>query len=221
MATKAVTKAETPNLPELYQPPAALDIGHEDVALPKVKLGQFMNEHVKQQLVPPGCIFSSYSKEDPDPVVLWTPESKNGVLFHVLALRKGYSISVNGELETWDYDDPDVPSDAWITYTFTIALPEFETDVPYSLLLTRTSKPAAVALCTTLARNVAKGPQYQMAFRLTAVQRENPKANSTYFVARVAQVESTPEGIATASELALAMSGSHAEVKATGTEPAI
>lgn len=219
MASKAVARAETPNLPDLVRTPA-LDIGHEDVALPKIKLAQFMTEQVKEQLVKPGCIFSATSKDDSDPIVLWDKSKGEGVLFHVLHLRKGKSVSEGGELQLYDYNDPDAPPEAWVTYNYSVALPEFDTDVPYSLLLTRTGAPAAKQLNTILKRNEVKGPAHLLAFRLTAVERENAKGK--FYVPRITQVEPTAEGVAVANNLATVMSGSALEATATGgSEPAI
>lgn len=218
MASQAVARAEQPKVPDLVRTPA-LVITAEDVALPAIKIGQFMSKHVQRQEVKAGQIFASTGQDDPDPQVLWSPGDKEGVLFHVLTLRKGKSLSEGGELVLWDFDDPDAPPEASVTYNYTVACPDIDVDVPFKLLLTRTGTPAARNINTILKKNQNTGPAWDVAFRLTAAERENAKGK--FFVARVGQAEVTKESIKVAEQLGLLMSAVSIEHQATGEQPAI
>ena len=220
MTSSTVSKREA-QVPDLIQTPA-LTITAEDVALPRLYVGQFMTKAVQEQLVKPGTIFSAAGAEDADPVVLFDPAKKDpGVLFHVLGLRKGKSWTAGPgeELQLFDYDDPAAPADAWITYNYTVYVPEGSDDVPYKLLLTRTGKPAALQINTVLKKNSISGPSWETAFRLTTSPRENNKGK--YFVPRVAVVEATKEHIATAQTIALDMFSQATAPTARSEEPAI
>lgn len=178
------------NLPAVAYQPAPLDIGSEDVALPRLYIGQHMSGHVQEGSVKFGDVFSATGKDDSSPEVLWSLKSdKPGPLFHVLSITRKKSASVNGELETYAYNDPDAPADAWTTYNYLVVLPEVDQDVPYKLLLTKTGAPAAKALNTILKRNEGRIPAYALAFRLTSVAKENAKGK--FAVARIVQEDAT------------------------------
>lgn len=219
MSSNAVEKAAPAQVPALVRTPA-LEITAEDVALPRIYLGQYMTEAVKNQLVKPGCIFAASGPDDPDPLVLWKPEDKEGVLFHVLALKKGKSFSDGGELQLYDYNDPSAPAEAWITYNYTLALPSVDEEVPYKLLLTRTGRNTAKQINTVLKKNEGRGPAWATAFRLTAVQRENAKGE--FFVPRVAVVnEPDKQSVEAAERLAIMIAGARADFDSTREEPEI
>lgn len=217
MASTDVAQQAKAQVPDLVRAPV-LDITAEDIALPRIYIGQFMSEHVKQQLVKPGSIFTASGADDPDPQVLSTLEGE-GVIVHVLGMRKGKSFSDGGELQLYDYNDPSAPDDAWITYNYTVCLPEVDEEVPYKWLLTRTGRPAAKQINTVLAKQSDKGPCWVNAFRFTTAQRENAKGE--YFVARCAPIEADKQHIEIAESLGILVSGSTAEVQATGDQPAI
>lgn len=220
MASEAVARVETPQVPDLVRTPA-LTITAEDVALPRIYLGQFMSKAVQRQEVKAGQIFAATGQDDPDPQVLWSPGDSEGVLFHVLGLRKGKSLSDGGELVLFDFDDPAAPPEASVTYNYTVACPETDDGevVPYKLLLTRTGTPAARNINTVLKKTQNTGPCWERAFRLTAAERENAKGK--FFVARAGEVEATPDNIKVAESLALLMSAVSIEHAATGKQPAI
>lgn len=223
MPSTEVAKA-TSAVPALVSTPA-LEIDSGDVALPRIKVGQFMSSHVQEQLVKPGSIYAATGSDDPDPITLWDPKAKGenlGVLFHVLSLRKGRSWvdkQNNNELHRWGFNDPDAHPDSWVTYDYGVCVPEVDTDVPYKLMFTRTGASAAKGINTVLKKNEARGPAYLQAFRMTTVERENAKGK--FYVPRVTIVEATQAGIEAASNLASMMSGTRAESQATGDEPEI
>lgn len=224
MAMKEMERVADAAVPDLVRTPA-LEIDAEDVALPKLKLGQYGADAVKGQLVKAGSLFTQNSNDDPDPVVLLAPEGKakdtqglDGVVFHVLGVRKGKSYSEpGGDLETYAFNDPNAPEEAWTTFTYSIAIPSENTEVPYTFFLTKTGKPAAKAMNTQL---VTSGkPPWHTAFAVTTKFRENPKGQ--WFVPVITTVEATDENIAISERLAVMIAGQTAEYQATGEVPEI
>lgn len=216
-ASKELEK-QSSQVPALASTPA-LEIGSEDVALPRLYIGQYMSDHVQEERVKAGAIFTALGKDDPDPQVLWEPDQKGGVVFHVIALRKGKSISENGELVLFAYDDPEAPPDAWVTYNYVIALPEADQDVPYKWLLTRTGRPAAQQINMVIKKNEARGPAHELAFEVISSPRENAKGK--FFVPRIRPVEAKDENIKVAEQFLTLVSSDVASVKSDGDEPAI
>jgi len=195
-----VERAEAPAVPALAPTPSIEIDSADDIALPALKLGQFMNDHVQEGRVPAGSIFTSLGQDDPDPTVLWEQGNEDNVVFYVLGMRKGKSVSDGGELVLFAYDDPDAPADAWVTYNYVIAIPKVDDEMPVKFLLTRTGRPAAQQINTVLAKNAAAGPPYSLAFALDCVERKNPKGK--YFVPRVRHIEADDEEVKVAEKLA-------------------
>lgn len=216
MADELTTTSNT--LPELASTPA-LEIGAEDVAFPRVKIGQYMTKLVQDGEIPAGSIFTSLGEDDPDAQVLYENGDEQGVLFHVLSMTRGKSVSEGGELVVFDYNDPDAPADAWTTYNYVVVLPEADTELPFKWLLTRTSKGAAQQINMVLAKSSAAGPPYAKAFRATTAQRENKKGK--FFVPRIQQVEPEEANVAVCENLSNMISPDAATAQASGEEPAI
>jgi hypothetical protein len=216
-----------PTVPDLVQPREALDIGQADVALPRIKIGQPQAAAVQEGTVPAYSLYAATGSEDPEPVILHELDSGDeGVLVHVLAMRKGKSLTEDGELQTWAFDDPAAPPEAWVTYNYVLALPEHDPDVPYKMLFTRTASPAAKQINTVLQRNAGKGPSFMTAFRITTQKREKQQGSSTYRwgVPRVRSVEADQEGVDISAALYRQISDSLGAVATTaprGDEPAI
>lgn len=192
------------NVPDLVRTPA-LEIGAEDVALPRLKIGQYMSDQVKQSLVKPGAVFVSLGSDDPDPQSLWEPGDDEGVVIHVLGMTRGKSVSEGGELVLFDYNDPDAPPDAWVTYNYVVAIPEHVQDVPAKWLLTRTGRPAAQQMNTVLARQAGSKAPYEIAFEVSTAKRENKKGE--FFVPRVKFVEAKKENIEISVNLSQLIAG--------------
>lgn len=212
-------RTEAGGVPALASTPA-LEITAEDVALPKVKIGQFMSEPVQEGLVNVGDIFTSLGQDDPEPNVIYSAGDDEGVLLHVLSLQRGKSVSEDGELIVFDYDDPDAPADAWVTYNYVVVLPEVDQELPFKWLFTRTGKPAAQQMNMVLAKGTQKGEApYSLAFRLTTAERKNKKG--TYYIPRARHVEADEDNVAICEKIATMISPDAAAVKATGEEPAI
>lgn len=214
-----VAEVEQAAVPALNSTPAT-ELTAEDIALSTIKLGQSVSDLVEDGAVPKGSIFAATGSDDPDPQILWEQGKPDGVVFHVLDLRKGKSVSEDGELTLFAYDDPEAPASAWVTYNYVVALPEVDEDMPYKLLLTKSNKPAAQTINTVLAKNVGT-PPHELAFTMDCVQRENAKGK--YYVARVRHTEATPEGIELANKLAQIVPAAQAPAPAEAAveQPAI
>lgn len=223
MATKAVAKQESSVPALVYHAP--LEIEQEDIALPKLKIAQFSTWQVKKQLVVPGSLFTCTAKEDPDPVLLSEAKQIKGdwhapdpIRIHVLGMTKGKSLSVDGELVLFGFDDPDAPADAWVTYNYVVTLPEFDDEPVAKFLLTKSGKPSAQSMNKVLSKAGSR-PFYEIAFEVTTDERHNDKGD--YFVPRVKHVDADPDHIKITEDLAQRVSASSFEAQATGDEPAI
>lgn len=192
-----VAPQEPAGVPALAGTPAT-ELNAEDIALSKIKFGQGQSNAVQDGIVPLNCIYATTGPDDPDPVVLWEQGDEKPLRLHVLALKKGKSISVDGELELYAYDDPNAPAEAWVTYNYVVVLPDHDTEMPYKLLLSKSSKPAAQAINTVVAKN-ATTPAYKLAFDLVVKPRENAKGK--FCVAQIRHVEASDEGIEVAEKL--------------------
>lgn len=221
------------NLPALAPTPALDAIGSDDIALPKLYKGEYQSQLVQDDVVPKGSIFVASGPDDPDPQVVWEmpakgKEAAEGVLVHVLDLKKGKSISVDGDLQTFAFDDPAAPDDAWATYQYVVVLPEVDEEIPVKLLLTKTSAPTAKRINFLLKKNESRGPAYATAFRLTTVPREKSANGQTYkwFVWQARQVEADPKHVAIAETVSamVAQRPTVASIERTagpGNEPGI
>jgi hypothetical protein len=209
-------------VPALRRDPAR-DLTLEDVSLQRLYLGQAISKAVVRGRVKFGDIFVADDKDDPNPTILATGddahgEDATGVTFHVLDLRKGKSRSIQGVLETWRYDDPNAPQDAWTTYTFFIAVPSYDEEAPLRYLLTKTARPTAQKINTVLARLPEGEPYYRTAFRLTCEHTQNEKGE--YYVPRVTPVDASEESIAVAANLYRLLAASEPViVKNSGEDP--
>lgn len=196
------------------------ELNAEDLAFPRLYIGQAISNAVVDGNVGVGDIFTAQDSDDPDPTVLAKSGDEKGVVFHVLGLRKGKSRSIDGVLETWQYDDPNVPADAWTTYTYFICIPDADDGLPYRYLLTKTGRPAAQKINTVLKRLQGEQPPYVAAFRLTTAERSGDKGR--YQVPRVRPTEATEEGLAAAANLYGIVQENTTQVdRAAGEEPAI
>lgn len=216
--------AEQPNgaiAPLSYDPGS--QITAEDLALPRLYVAQAITNAVQDGAVKAGALFVAQDADDPDPQVLADKGSDEGVLIHVLALRKGKSISENGELRTFRHDDPAAPAEAWTTYTYALLVPGYETTLPVRWLLTRTGRPAAQKINTVIYRTSGEKPPYESAFRITTVERSNDKGR--YFIPRVAPAEATDENVEAAAvlydQIAASWAGTPTPDAANSNDPAI
>lgn len=221
----AVATQPQASVPALVNTPA-LELDQDDVQLQRIYFAHPASKQVEENdNLKGGMIFASTGEEDPDATILWDPSAKGdnpGVLMHVLGVRKGKSLSEEGDLQTWAFNDPDAPPEAWTTYNYLVALPEVDPDNVFKMLLTRTKTAAAKQINTVLKKNEGRGPAWNCAFRITSAPRTNPKGK--YFVPRVSPAEATDENIATSAALAEMIASSVTETPARRSdadEPAI
>lgn len=190
------------------------DTTAEDIALPRIKVGETQSERVKSKSDPVGYgdIFTETSGDDPHPTVL--AEGGDGVgtvtkppiLFFVLAPTR-ISFSWNdkdtNEFIVCQAGDPRVKaqidafgakgSDKWIPrkgYNMLVALPEFPDEntaskIPFKLLLKGMSSSAYRHLDTELRKT--EGPYWEVPFNLTAKQAT--KGTYSFNVFQVARAD--------------------------------
>ncbi len=224
-----VTQVQEGQVPALRQD-ASNTLTAADISFPRLYLGQAISNSVQDGNVAIGDYFVATDGDDPDPnVIASSPESADeGVLLYVLDLRKGISRSTeDGGLDTWAFDAPDAPAPgkatgAWVSYTYFVALPEVDEDIPVRYLLSRSGQPAARKINTILLRlNESGTPHYQQAFRLYQAERAN-REKKRYRIPRIASVEGTDASRAIAEKLYAKVAENQGSVeKAAGDEPAI
>lgn len=205
----AVEKAKGTAVVPSLAPTPSLDVDKNDVALPKIKLGHPQNAAVVDGLVPAYSIFSTLGADDAEPQVLHEVDKGDGVLIHVLNVRKRKSIVLDkngqptkerdGELHIWDFRDEAAHPLAKTNYTFDLCLPEVDPDVPFTLFMKATATPAARNIITVLLKNSERGPSYINAFRLTS--KKNSKDEFRWATPVIKIVEATDEGVAASSVL--------------------
>lgn len=180
---------------------STFDVDAGDIALPKVYICQQLTKTVQDERAKAGDVIVAAGPEDPDAEVVYeAKKGGEGVLFHVLRLDRGKSYSENnGPLQTWAYNDPTAHADAWTTYTYTVALPEVDSDMPHKLLLTKSNRGTAKRINLMLAKAVQHGNLYDVAFRLTTEPKQNEKGK--WFVAVVKTVTATDDGTTVAEAL--------------------
>jgi hypothetical protein len=195
------------NVPALVETPAALGgIDGSSIALPKLYRGEFQGSLVQEGLVPAGSIFIASGPDDPAPAVVVKDGTKEDVLVHILAIKRGLSKQdANGELQSWDFGDPLAPADAKDTYTYFLCLPEVEDGdaVPVKVTMAKTSLRCATRINFHLLKHGAN--PHELAFRLKLQKREaeNPGGGKyRWFVWREELVEAKPENVETAAALA-------------------
>jgi hypothetical protein len=210
-------------LPALAPTPAVAGLTGADVALPKLYKGETQSNAFKDDLVPKGCIYVASGGDDPEPQVIWEQGKADGVLVHVLDLVKGKSLQdANDELQTWRFDDPEAPAEARTTYTYIVALPEVDEDIPVKLLMTKTSTGTAKRINFEL----LKAQGQPLAYRITAVEKKAEKGGQKFqwYIWQEQKVEATPENIAIAERVAQLVTSAPADIERTsgpGNEPAI
>lgn len=226
MATKPSTEVDKVAyaLPPALANTPALDIDSGDIILPRVKIAHTSSVAFQNGAVRFGDLYSAAGKEDPDPEVLRDVDSTDeGVLFHVIGIKKGKSATVDKQFTTYDFNDPNAPVDALVTYDYTVCLPEVDAGLPYKWLMSSSaSGPAAKSINMLLKRNEENGPPFLLAFRATTKPRENPKGK--FYSLLVRQVEATPENIKATEALAILIASAPQIVEREfepSTQPAI
>lgn len=209
------------NLPALYSPSASIDAN--DVQISTIKFGHPQSSLCQEHDIKLGVVYAAAGQDDPDPQILWNPSAKGdnpGVIIHILDMEKYLSKVVDGEIERFEFGDPDAPEGCNTVYRYTVVVPSGDTELPYRMSLFRTKAAAARAINTVLVKNEGKSPAHHVAFELSTVNKKSDKG--AYTVPRVRDVEATPEGIALADKLAAMIGTASGPAASSRTdEPAI
>lgn len=208
------------NLPAAYTPQVANEISAEDIALPRIKVAHSSSQLAQDGLVRMGQIFAAFGRDDNDPTVLYDPKDKDakGVLFHVLDLRKGWSLNTDDGFQTWADNDPSRPDESWRTYDYVLCLPEVDAELPYKFLFTKSAKGQAQKINLQLKRAAVAGP-HTLAWRVTTAERSNEKGR--WYVPQVKSEPATAENIAAAEALLEMVASAPAPAASVGPAPAI
>lgn len=220
--SEEVAVPEAPQVPDLYRPPVSAGLDASDIKLPKLKVAHYSTPQVQDGIdgLQAGDLFTHITKEDV--TVLRKAKPKHGVEepleFYVLAVRKGWSLSVNNELQTWSDDDPNRDPDAWRTYTYSIAIPEFDEGLPYDFLITRSSMSSANLINLLLKKHEQNGAGHELAFHLRTKYREND--NGKWYVAAVTPAPAVENAAARkAREQAIEVAGNLSLLAAAAPAP--
>jgi hypothetical protein len=251
---ESLTTTAPAGLPDLV-PTSTMDIGAGDVTFPRIKIAHPSQTFVTDGVVPAFAIYQELNRDDDNKITLFAlPKGKDkpdlekdpdaGVLFHVIAMKRGKSASVLGgqvvqrntpgsEFRSWSYDDPTAPSGAGVdvTVNYVLYTPELDdAEQPHRLLLTRTSTSTARTLNTLIQLAERRGqPAYTLAFRLTSERRERDADGQTqrWGIFKIRQVEAASENVQAASAMTALVNEltANSRVEPTGAaqadEPAI
>jgi hypothetical protein len=192
---------------------AAETIGAEDIAIPRMMVAQATSQAVQDGLVPVGAIYVASDANDPEPVVMHQPDAQTGVLVHPIALRKQWVYDEDGDFRVVDDLADDVPQDAARAYTYALLVPEYDPELPVSLMLKGTATQVAKKFNLAIKR-AEPAPPWSVAFRLTTGTRQNDRGR--WFVVQAASVaEADAKHVELASRLAT-MLGIAVDTRATG-----
>lgn len=192
---------------------AAETIGAEDLAIPRMMVGQPTSGAVQDGLVASGAIYVGSDANDPEPVIVHKPGAKTGVLVHPIALRKQWACTDEaGDFRLADYLAAEVPEDAQLAYTFVLLVPEYDPELPVSLMLKSTGTQTAKKICLAIKR-AEPAPPWSVAFRLTTVPRQNDRGR--WHVPQAISAEADPKHVGQAGVLA-AMLGIASDTRVSG-----
>lgn len=203
-------------VPALVATPA-LDLDGSDFTPPSIKIGQDISGQVKSGSVRPGQVFWHTPGDDDTGYLM--AEKGEPVRMYVLALRKGKSLTKNRKLQTFGFRDPAAEQQTddngklirpWTTYTYTVFVPEHDTEIPFRVLLTKSGKPAADQINSVLMRN-AQQPPWAQCFALKAVDATSQHGDK-FYKAQVTVVDANDDEVAAAEQMYLnAVAGGRAD----------
>ena len=210
-------------VPALYD--GASQITAEDIEFPRLYIAQPGHSFTVEGIAQYGDLVLAAGKDDPDAQVIFPyvekPKDDEGVLIHPLALRKSLSDDSTGELVRYRIDDESAPASAWTVYTYFLALPGVEEDVPVKWLTWRTRKPAAQKINTRLAKTSGQHPMYANAFLLTSARRHNTVEDYRWSIPRVRPVDADEDNIKIAEPLYAMVNQNRRAVEKSDTDPDI
>ncbi len=191
---------------------AAETISAEDLAIPRMYVGQPTSSAVQDGLVPSGAMYVAADSNDPEPVIVYRLGDETGVLVHPITLRKGWAFSdENGDFRVADYVASDVPEDAQLSYTFVLLVPEYDVGLPVSCMFRATGTPTAKKVCLAI-KQAEPEPPWSVALRLTTAPRQNDRGR--WHVPQAISAEADPKHVEQAAALA-AMLGIATDARAS------
>jgi choline dehydrogenase-like flavoprotein len=194
---------------------AAETISAEDLAIPRMYVGQPTSSAVQDGLVPPGSLFVASDALDSEPTMLYKAGDTTGPLIHPIGLRKGWAFTdENGDFQIADYLAAEVAEDAQLAYTFALLVPEFDTELPVSMMLKSTARQTAKKICLQIKR-AEPAPPWSVAFRLTTAARQNDRGR--WHVPQAASAEADRKRVEQAGALAAMLGIGIVEIRATDT----
>ncbi len=197
---------------------AAETIDASDLAVPRMMIAQPTSSAVQDGLVPAGAIFIASDSNDPEPTIVHEPGKPGGVLIHPITLRKQWAYTDEaGDFRLADYLAEDVPEDAQLAYQFVLLVPEYDPELPVSLMLKSTATQTAKKICLAIKR-AEPSPPWSIAIRLTTTGRQHDRGR--WFVPQAASTEATPEHVAQGTRLATMLGIAAADSKIASDTPA-
>lgn len=212
MPRNEVVPTEPAGVPDLAPTPAST-ITAEDIAIPTIYMGHRAQSLVEAGFAKAGDIYAALGQDDSEVEILWEAKTAGeGVLILPLFMFKSFSYSpgVGQQLEMWPFeakgrpypdgpplDDPDPRKRAWLTYNFTLYLPEVDPDMPYKTRFYRSGAPAALKINQVTSRNHDK-PSYTNAWRWTTAQKQKPQVHT---IPQLLPAQPTDEQVAGAARL--------------------
>jgi hypothetical protein len=180
-------------------------IGMDDMAFPRLYVGQPGSGAVQAELAPAGSLYLATDKDDPEPVVVYKAGQNTGVRVHLLTLEKvwcftdddgNYRVVAAGAVRRHELA---VPDDVDGGYQLVFCVPQFDAELPVSALFKVTAVPTAKKILTTFAR--AGGAPWSSAFELTTAPKSNDRGHR-WFIPLATVVKAQPRHVAQAAALA-------------------
>ena len=171
MATRKADQA-APAAPAA--PHHSIEIGAEDVALPRMRICQDLSDHVKARRFEVGDIVVGIESDDAEAVKVG--DAKTGVRFHVLAMTS----HLEGKDETdnftrWEHGDPEAPIKARTAYEFTLCVPEYDEMLPVKFTFGGSAARVAKGINSALVRHQAAGPPWDISFVMTTAMKQRDR----------------------------------------------
>lgn len=217
--SKEVAVPEQVDVPDLAPTPAST-ITAEDIIIPTLYMGHQAQTIVANGLAKPGDIYAAASQDDSEAQILFEYDAKNehrddGLLIHPLFMFKSWSFSPGPgqQLEMWPFEargraypdgpplfDSDPKNRAWLTYNYTLFVPDADPEMPFRTRFYRSGAPAAMKINQTVIRS--SNPMLHHAFRWST-KRVSRQGIAPWTVPVLNAVEAKPEHVEQARALFL------------------
>lgn len=218
MSTEIAPTNDSQDIAERATAKIQSQITAEDLAIPRLCIGQPGSGAVQDGHVPAGSIYLATDASDPEPVVIYRPDQKVGVRVHLLTVEKVW---------VWTDEDKtfrvaaeyasDVPEEARRGYQLILSVPEFDSELPVSGLFKKTAIPTAKKILTTVAKS--KVAPWESAFLLTTTQKANKEGR--WHIPLATTVKAQQKHVQQAASLALLLGVGREPEKAAAVVEAV